>query len=210
MLSTMMRRAARAAIGAAAAALAFGVMIGPGASPAFADDALPWLSSALDGPTGSPALRRTGRANRAMRLGAAERSDDAPARPRSRSRGTRVASLGDSYAPPARKRTPSLSGGSVNWVASSGCLNSSLRNILYRVASVAGSVTVSSTCRSRSHNRRVGGATKSYHLTGDAADFRVRGSARAALAYLRSSGAGGIKHYGGGLFHIDTGPRRSW
>jgi hypothetical protein len=31
------------------------------------------------------------------------------------------------------------------------------------------------------------------------------------MAYLRSSGmVGGLKHYGGGLFHIDTGARRSW
>jgi hypothetical protein len=27
------------------------------------------------------------------------------------------------------------------------------------------------------------------------------------MAYLRST-VGGLKHYGGGLFHIDTGPRR--
>jgi hypothetical protein len=28
-------------------------------------------------------------------------------------------------------------------------------------------------------------------------------------AYVRSR-VGGFKHYGGGLFHIDTGPRRTW
>jgi hypothetical protein len=39
----------------------------------------------------------------------------------------------------------------------------------------------------------------------------VRGNWRGVWAYLRSSGGvGGIKHYGGGLFHIDTGARRSW
>jgi hypothetical protein len=28
---------------------------------------------------------------------------------------------------------------------------------------------------------------------------------------LRSNGSvGGLKHYGGGLFHIDNGARRSW
>ena len=26
----------------------------------------------------------------------------------------------------------------------------------------------------------------------------------------RGRKAGGLKHYGGGLFHIDTGPRRRW
>ena len=36
---------------------------------------------------------------------------------------------------------------------------------------------------------------------------RVHGNVRSALAYLRGA-VGGLKHYGGGLFHIDTGPRR--
>ena len=61
----------------------------------------------------------------------------------------------------------------------------------------------------RRHNRRVGGARRSWHLTGNAADIRIWGNVRAAARYLRSV-AGGYKHYGGGLFHIDTGPRRSW
>jgi len=46
-------------------------------------------------------------------------------------------------------------------------------------------------------------------LTGEAADFRVHGNAGAAYAYLQSA-VGGLKHYGGGLFHIDNGPRRSF
>jgi uncharacterized protein YcbK (DUF882 family) len=79
------------------------------------------------------------------------------------------------------------------------------------VASMFGGVTVNSTCRSRGHNRRVGGASHSHHLTGNAVDFRVRGNWRGVWAFLRSSGGvGGMKHYGGGLFHIDTGARRSW
>ncbi|NJO33856.1 MAG: hypothetical protein HC869_12640, partial [Rhodospirillales bacterium] len=48
-------------------------------------------------------------------------------------------------------------------------------------------------------------------LTGNAVDFRVRGNWRGVWAYLRSAGGvGGLKHYGGGLFHIDTGARRTW
>jgi uncharacterized protein YcbK (DUF882 family) len=82
------------------------------------------------------------------------------------------------------------------------------------VASVAasfGPVTVNSTCRSRRHNARVGGARRSHHLTGNAVDFRVSGNWRGVWAFLRSSGlVGGLKHYGRGLFHIDTGARRSW
>jgi uncharacterized protein YcbK (DUF882 family) len=71
-------------------------------------------------------------------------------------------------------------------------------------------VTVNSTCRSASRNRRVGGAKRSWHLTGNAADFRVRGaSVRSVYSYLRGM-VGGMKHYGGGLFHIDNGPRRAF
>lgn len=102
-------------------------------------------------------------------------------------------------------------GGGIRWIASAGCLNGTLRSVVAQVAASYGSVTVNSTCRGKSHNRKVGGAPKSHHLTGDAVDFRVRGNVRAVYAFLRSHGSiGGVKHYGGGLFHIDTGPRRSW
>lgn len=104
----------------------------------------------------------------------------------------------------------SLTGGGVRWAASSSCLNGTLRSVVAQVASY-GSVTVNSTCRSKSHNAKVGGASKSHHLTGNAVDFRVHGNVSQVYAFLRSHGSlGGVKHYGGGLFHVDTGPRRSW
>jgi hypothetical protein len=122
---------------------------------------------------------------------------------------TRVASLGRE-APVSTPRR-SASGGSVNWLASASCLDGSLKSVVTAVASSFGPVTVNSTCRSRSHNRRVGGAPRSKHLSGDAVDFRVGGSVSAVYAYLRGNGnVGGLKHYGGGLFHIDNGDRRSW
>lgn len=132
--------------------------------------------------------------------------------PRRKQRRVRVASLGNSFTPPLRReRTRSITGGSgrVQWVASAGCLNSRLRAVVNHVARNYGRVRVSSTCRSRRHNRRVGGARQSHHLTGNAVDFRVFGNVRGAAGYLRRL-AGGFKHYGGGLFHIDTGPRRRW
>jgi hypothetical protein len=122
--------------------------------------------------------------------------------------GRRLASLGRDFesTPPVR----SLTGG-VKWSASSACLNGQLQAVVAQVAANFGHVTVNSTCRSRRRNARVGGAHRSHHLTGNAVDFRLRGNVSAAYAYLRSSGSiGGLKHYGGGLFHIDTGPRRSW
>ena len=57
----------------------------------------------------------------------------------------------------------------------------------------------------------VGGASRSYHLTGDAVDFRIGGNIAAVSKFLLGKKAvGGFKHYGFGLFHIDTGPRRTW
>lgn len=128
-----------------------------------------------------------------------------------RRRGVQVASLGESYQPKPEVGT-SLAGGGVKWVANSGCLNAQLRSVLYQVASAYGPVTVNSTCRSRRHNSRVGGARHSHHLSGNAVDFRVHGrSARAVYAFLRShASVGGLKFYRRGFFHIDTGSRRTW
>ena len=97
----------------------------------------------------------------------------------------------------------------IKWAASSRCIPERLHAAINHVARHYGWVRVNSTCRSRRHNRRVGGAPHSYHLRGRAADIRVFGNVRAAARYLRRI-AGGYKHYGGGLFHIDTGPKRSW
>jgi hypothetical protein len=123
----------------------------------------------------------------------------------------RLASLRTSKSDASDKPRRSLSGGSVNWSADAGCLDSTLRGIIRKLASNYGPLTVNSTCRSRSRNASVGGAPKSYHLKGEAVDFRVQSNVSAAYASLRDNGnVGGLKHYGGGLFHIDTGPRRSW
>jgi len=134
-----------------------------------------------------------------------------PKKQAKKSSGTKVAALSDDIGYAAPKKSLSGGGGNVRWVASSGCIPGSLKSVIYQVASNFGPVTVSSTCRSKSRNAAVGGASKSYHLSGEAADFRVHGNVSATYAFLKSNGSvGGLKHYGGGLFHIDTGPRRSW
>lgn len=128
-----------------------------------------------------------------------------------RRKGVRVASLGHGYQPKAEFGR-SLSGGGVKWVANSGCLNARLKSIIHQVASNFGPVTVNSTCRSRRHNARVGGARHSHHLSGNAVDFRVHGrGGRGVYAFLRSHpSVGGLKFYRRGFFHIDTGSRRTW
>ncbi len=148
-------------------------------------------------------------ANRAVR-NETESDSDVPTSKRKASRGRQVASLGRDTDFSAPKAGRSLSGGgNVRWVAASGCLTGALRSAIASVAANYGSVTVNSTCRSAGHNARVGGAPKSYHLAGNAVDFRVSGNISGAASYLAGLG-GGYKHYGGGLFHVDTGPRRSF
>ncbi len=168
------------------------------------------LSSNDDDDVGQPARQRTPRASLAVS------DEDRPARRQRRQaqatakpKPVRVASLGNTYAAPAKPERSISGGGGVRWVASSGCLNGSLRGVIAQVAARFGSVTVNSTCRSRRHNARVGGASRSMHLTGDAADFRIHGNWGAAAGFIRGL-VGGFKHYGGGLFHIDTGTRRTW
>ena len=135
---------------------------------------------------------------------------DTTVKPRRRSAGVQVASLGPDKQP-SLNDAPSVAARAVRWVASSNCRNATLRRIVGEVAAAYGPVTVNSTCRSPSRNAAVGGARHSYHLSGSATDFRIHGNARAVHAYLSSNrSVGGLKHYGGGLFHIDVGPRRTW
>ena len=133
-------------------------------------------------------------------------------RPRRTPSGIQLASLGSGEIGPSTQVRTSLSGGTIRWGASSSCLDSRLRTVINEVASIFGPVKVDSTCRSRTRAAKVGGATHSKHLTGEAADFSVGGKKRAVLAYLQKNpSVGGLKLYGGdGHFHIDTGPRRTW
>lgn len=179
------------------------------AGSALADGSLETMSGGQFTKFGSDVVNREERAAgrrsaRSERSGGGDTSTS-----RRASRGRQVASLGGSerdFSAPKPGRSLS-GGGNVRWVADSGCLTGSLRGAVASVAANYGSVTVSSTCRSSGHNARVGGAPKSYHLTGNAVDFRVSGNISGAASYLAGLG-GGYKHYGGGLFHVDTGPRR--
>jgi hypothetical protein len=91
------------------------------------------------------------------------------------------------------------------------CLPGNLRAVLADVAAKFGTVSIQSTHRSRSHNRRAGGARHSLHLSCRAIDFRVRTRIRGVMAYLRSRAeVGGLKIYRNGLIHIDNGSRRTW
>jgi Peptidase M15 len=126
--------------------------------------------------------------------------------------GSMVASLGrDFVAPPSAG--PGLTGEPIRWLAlaSIDCLAAPLRGVLSELAAAFGPMTVRWTCRDKQLNARVGGARRSYHLTGNAVDFNMTGNYRAILSFLKGNKlVGGLKHYGQGAFHIDTGPRRTW
>ena len=112
---------------------------------------------------------------------------------------------------PATSQLPSLSGETIRWLASPDCLAKPLRAVLAEVAVNFGPLRVNSTCRNKQHNAKVGGAKRSYHLTGNAVDFRISGAVQPVLDFLTGKRTvGGLKHYGFGVFHIDTGPRRTW
>ena len=178
---TIFAKAARAAILACALAAPFAAHAAEGGD---------WAREALQaGKTALEAERGLGRGRRG------------PAAGRSRLGGPRTE---------PQRLSGSLSGG-ITWHANSGCVPGQLRGVLSDLVGSFGPVTVTSTCRGVAQNRAAGGAGQSYHLRGQAVDFRVHGSTGAVYAYLASNGSvGGLKHYGGGLFHIDTGPRRSW
>lgn len=71
---------------------------------------------------------------------------------------------------------------------------------------------ITSAYRSESHNRRVGGAPKSLHLTGRAFDVRMENhSPEQFVTMARKVGFDGIGYYPRqGFIHVDTGPERTW
>ncbi len=87
-------------------------------------------------------------------------------------------------------------------------LDFGLVEILQRVRSHFGkAVSVTSAYRTASHNKSVNGATSSYHMKGQAADFTVTGVPNREVAkYLQGIGAKGIGlyNYTGGFVHVDT------
>lgn len=76
-------------------------------------------------------------------------------------------------------------------------------------------ITITSPYRCETHNRRVGGASRSYHMQGKAADIVVQGvSSREVAKYAESIGILGIGLYetasDGYFTHIDTRTSKSF
>jgi hypothetical protein len=129
--------------------------------------------------------------------------------------GTKVASVGAFVASVPGRKSLSKAGktfkGNVSWNAPSGCVPGALKGVLYQISQKFGPVVVHSSMRGQKHNRRVGGARKSWHLKCMATDFRVHGSSKGLWAFLRSHpNVGGLHRYPSGFYHIDLGPKRTW
>lgn len=72
-------------------------------------------------------------------------------------------------------------------------------------------VTITSGCRCEAHNKLVGGSTRSQHLVGKAADFKVKGVNSDIVAHLLMAfypGKFGIGRYNGRT-HIDVRAKES-
>ncbi len=99
----------------------------------------------------------------------------------------------------------------ITWTRKSDCLDHNLQIVVEELAELFGDVLVTSTCRTREHNRRVGGVKNSQHIGGHAVDFYLFGNTSKARGYLRKHRTvGGLGYYGSGRFHVDNGPRRNW
>ncbi len=98
--------------------------------------------------------------------------------------------------------------------ATTKCFPRRLKKLLRKISAHYGKpVIIISGYRSPRHNRRVGGARRSQHMRCTAADFRVPGVSKFALARYAKSlpGRGGVGTYcRSGFIHLDVGPRRSW
>lgn len=107
-----------------------------------------------------------------------------------------------------REQSP---GFKISWQRRADCLDHNLQIVVSELSERFGNVLVTSTCRSRAHNRRVGGVKNSQHIGGHAVDFYLYGNVRKARAFLRAHRTvGGLGYYGSGRFHVDNGPRRNW
>ncbi len=86
-----------------------------------------------------------------------------------------------------------------------------VRNKLQKIRDYFGAaVTINSGYRTSAYNKKVGGASKSYHLTGQAFDIAVKGRTPLGVAqYAQSIGIKGIIQYNS-FVHVDSREIKYW
>ena len=71
-------------------------------------------------------------------------------------------------------------------------------------------ITINSAYRTPTHNKKVGGASNSYHMKGRAFDIVVKGHTPTEVAkYARSIGVNGVIEYNT-FVHVDSRPKKYW
>lgn len=93
------------------------------------------------------------------------------------------------------------------------CIEDSLLYGLQRMRDILGKpITINSAYRSPSHNKAIGGATKSRHMLGCAADIVVKNtSQKDVVAAARECGFTGIIVYASkGFVHVDVGREKEY
>lgn len=86
-----------------------------------------------------------------------------------------------------------------------------VQNYLQKIRDHFGAaVTINSAYRTTAHNKKVGGATNSYHLKGQAFDIVVSGHTPAEVAkYAQTLGIKGIIQYNS-FVHVDSRTSKYW
>lgn len=70
-------------------------------------------------------------------------------------------------------------------------------------------VIVNSWCRCKEYNTKIGGAKKSQHILGKAADFTVKGVSPRDVQEFLKDWKGGLGSYEN-FTHVDVGDKRRW
>lgn len=118
-----------------------------------------------------------------------------------------------SNTPTTYPQVAQFEGVSINTDDSTQCLPQKLRGFVNELRNRFGNVEINSAMRNRNHNRQVGGARRSQHLSCNAIDFNIPGvSKRDVRLFLIAnfSGRGGIGFYCNDRFHLDVGAARQW
>lgn len=86
-----------------------------------------------------------------------------------------------------------------------------VKDVLQKIRTHFGSsVTINSAYRTPTYNKKVGGATSSYHVKGRAFDIVVKGHTPTEVAkYARSIGVKGVIEYNT-FVHVDSRPKQYW